>query len=118
MRVTVKEAMTPQAISVHEGTMSKDIAEALITHGISAVPRPNARRPGPRRAGSACPGRFRSHDAPADIPPHHRVTDLRPAARVLAPITRITVVVYDAAPATRQAPGPNVLTSAGNPVQL
>ncbi|GAA3560298.1 CBS domain-containing protein [Nonomuraea rosea] len=38
MRVTVTDVMTTKAISVKADTPFKDIAETLITHGISAVP--------------------------------------------------------------------------------
>ncbi|TYB60191.1 CBS domain-containing protein [Nonomuraea sp. PA05] len=38
MHVTVNEVMTREVISVHEATPFKDIAEALIEHGVSAVP--------------------------------------------------------------------------------
>ncbi|MCA2229252.1 CBS domain-containing protein [Nonomuraea aurantiaca] len=38
MRTTVKDVMTTQVVSVNSSTPFKDIAEALIAHGVSAVP--------------------------------------------------------------------------------
>lgn len=38
MHVTVKDVMTTQVASVSDGTPFKDVAEALIAHGVSALP--------------------------------------------------------------------------------